>query len=286
MGLNAAAATASLACVSIFDAATMAKLGADAVCEVRGREMRVQLGASATIMPDSEDTLSILPTQTALFDVLDPAAKFSGSSKVAMCSSCQGPTAALIGPQVRLLKLLAAGCCIVGMHEHAVAALMICASLLAFERVLQGCSTAAPFSSAACTAAAAVTPLGRAACSSCKQLDKHISMHPPGSAHCCMALPSVARIITRLCRSRATQPLHQTSSLMPASPRMPLAGPWPRSAGRRRAAAMWCWDKLLTGPMRLMAALEMSGGCTWYARHTCSFSKVIVDKHVCCERGK
>jgi hypothetical protein len=101
VGLNAAAATASFACVSVFDAATMAKLGADAACEVRGRELRVQLGASATIMPDSNDTLSILATQTVLFDVLDPAAKFAGSSRVAMCSSCQGPTATLIGPQVR-----------------------------------------------------------------------------------------------------------------------------------------------------------------------------------------
>ncbi|KAF6254423.1 hypothetical protein COO60DRAFT_1665172 [Scenedesmus sp. NREL 46B-D3] len=64
------------------------------------REMRVQLGASATLMPGSEDTLGILANQTALFDVLNPAAKFTGSSKVAMCSNCQGPTAALIGPQV------------------------------------------------------------------------------------------------------------------------------------------------------------------------------------------
>lgn len=101
VGLNAAAADGSFACVSLFDAATMAKLGSDATCTVSGRQLTVQLGASATIMPDT-DSLTILSGQKVLSDVLDAAAKFTGSSKVAMCSNCAKPTASLSGPQVSL----------------------------------------------------------------------------------------------------------------------------------------------------------------------------------------
>lgn len=68
-------------------------------CTVTGRELTVQLGKRAVLQPQ-QDSLTLLPWQTVLFDVLDPSARFSGNSLVAMCSNCQPPEAAITGPSV------------------------------------------------------------------------------------------------------------------------------------------------------------------------------------------
>lgn len=64
-----------------------------------GRELTVQLGKRATLMPQ-QDSLVLLANQTVLFDVLDPAARFTGSREVGMCSDCAAPEAAISGPSV------------------------------------------------------------------------------------------------------------------------------------------------------------------------------------------
>jgi len=68
-------------------------------CTVSGRELTIRLGKGSLLVPQ-QDSLELLPGQTALFDVLDPAARFTGSRVVAMCSNCQPPEAAITGPSV------------------------------------------------------------------------------------------------------------------------------------------------------------------------------------------
>lgn len=68
-------------------------------CTVSGRELTMQLGKGAVLVPE-QDSLALLPNQAVLYDVLDPTARFSGSRAVAMCSSCQPPQAAIAGPSV------------------------------------------------------------------------------------------------------------------------------------------------------------------------------------------
>lgn len=77
-------------------------------CTVNGRELTVQLGKRATLMPQ-QDSLALLADQTVLFDVLDPTARFTGSREVAMCSDCAAPEAAITGPSVSPCRELPGG---------------------------------------------------------------------------------------------------------------------------------------------------------------------------------
>jgi hypothetical protein len=70
---------------------------------------------------------------------------------------------------------------------------------------------------------------------------------------------AVAAATTRLCLSPVTQLLLLTSSLMPASQGMLLAGLWSRSLGHSVAAVTWCCGQQSKLQMQPMVALEMSG---------------------------
>jgi hypothetical protein len=70
---------------------------------------------------------------------------------------------------------------------------------------------------------------------------------------------AVAAATVRLCLSPVTQLLLPTSSLMPASPKMLLAGLWSRSPGHSEAAATWCCGQQSKQQTQPTVALEMSG---------------------------
>ncbi|KAF6251912.1 hypothetical protein COO60DRAFT_1674268 [Scenedesmus sp. NREL 46B-D3] len=98
--LNTAAAPGSFACASIFNADTAAILGSDAWCSVSGKELKIDLGRSATIMPGT-DSLTVATSQSVLTDLLLSSATFSGAAvPVVKCEPCNPPTVTLMGPQL------------------------------------------------------------------------------------------------------------------------------------------------------------------------------------------
>jgi hypothetical protein len=98
--LNTAAAPGSFACASLFDADTAALLGSDAWCSVNDKQLIVNLGRFATIMP-GKDSLTVASSQSVLTDLLLASAKFTGSAiPVVMCSSCMAPAVVLVGPKL------------------------------------------------------------------------------------------------------------------------------------------------------------------------------------------
>jgi hypothetical protein len=101
--LNAPARPATFLCSQLFNPASAALVGAEALCKADGFSLAVLLAPSATILPG--DNLTLSSTQRVLLDALAPGL-FNGSISVAGCSgACQpaAPRVVLMAPAVRSL---------------------------------------------------------------------------------------------------------------------------------------------------------------------------------------
>ena len=97
--LNAPAQPGTFQCSSIFDAATMSKLGSSPMCTVTSTKdagrLSVSLGPDAAIMVKDELTLS---SKTRLAFISDAETRFTGSVAVGSCEPCDTPQLRVTGP--------------------------------------------------------------------------------------------------------------------------------------------------------------------------------------------
>jgi hypothetical protein len=104
VALNTPAGEVSFPCVSLFDTATLAKVGSAALCSVSGSTVSVLLARDATITPNV-DALVLAASQSVLVDAIDPTAKFTTPATaitLAVCSACSPPVVTISGPKVWL----------------------------------------------------------------------------------------------------------------------------------------------------------------------------------------
>ncbi|KAG2445921.1 hypothetical protein HXX76_000524 [Chlamydomonas incerta] len=95
--LSAAAAPLALVpCAAVFDAASAALLGADALCRSSGNTLTAQLAPTAKLMPGM--SLTLLSAGSVLVGALDATRPFAGSAIVAKCSACASPKPTVAGP--------------------------------------------------------------------------------------------------------------------------------------------------------------------------------------------
>lgn len=109
LALTAAAQPASFVCSELFDAATMALLGAASWCVAADTTVTVKLLPGSTI--GTAGVLSIKANQTVLRDLLVPTVTFTSPANVTItpCGACVAPVTTVLAPTVR--PLLGTCCC-------------------------------------------------------------------------------------------------------------------------------------------------------------------------------